>query len=197
MSNFKKSKAGIAILIIALILSTLTFASGTSKTIVALFNSVNLTVNGNKVNAETIVYNGTTYVPLRAAAEMLGKDVGWNQATQTASINDKSVVKPKPIESSGETLSQRNAVAKAKSYLDFTSFSKSGLIKQLEYESFSNKDATYAVNNISVDWKEQAVKKAKSYLDFTSFSKSGLIKQLEFDGFTNEEATYAVGQIGF
>ena len=101
-----------------------------------------------------------------------------------------------PPKSSGETVSQKNAVQKAKDYLDYSAFSKGGLIKQLEFEGFSNEDATYAANQINVDWKEQAVKKAKSYLDYSSFSRSGLIKQLEFDGFSNEEATYAVDQIG-
>ena len=50
---------------------------------------VNLEVNGEKVEADNILYKGTTYVPLRAVAEMLGKEVGWDQDTRTASINDK------------------------------------------------------------------------------------------------------------
>lgn len=84
----------------------------------------------------------------------------------------------------------------ANDYLDYTAFSKSGLIEQLEYEGFSNEDATYAVNKISVDWKEQAVNMANDYLDYTSFSRSGLIEQLEYEGFSNEDAVYAVDQIG-
>ena len=59
------------------------------------------------------------------------------------------------------TLSQKNAVRKAKDYLSIMAFSKSGLIEQLEFEGFSNEDATYAVNQVDVDWKEQAVKKAE------------------------------------
>ena len=79
----------ICISVIAILLMSTVFAAGVKKNIEVLFNSVNLTVNGNKVNAETIVYNGTTYVPLRATADMLGKEVGWDQKTSTASINDK------------------------------------------------------------------------------------------------------------
>lgn len=95
-----------------------------------------------------------------------------------------------------ETLSQRNAVSMAEDYLDYTSFSESGLIEQLEYEGFSNEDANYAINQITVDWQEQAVKMAEDYLDYTSFSRSGLIEQLKYEGFSNEHATYAVDQIG-
>lgn len=100
-------------------------------------------------------------------------------------------------ERANETLSQQNAVRRAEQYLSIMAFSKSGLISQLEYDGFSNEDATYAVNKLNVDWKEQAVKKAKQYLDLMAFSRSGLIEQLEYEGFTAAEATYAVDQIGF
>ncbi|NYB73867.1 thermonuclease family protein [Sedimentibacter hydroxybenzoicus DSM 7310] len=61
-----------------------------TSTIEVVYNSVNLTVNGQKINADNILYNGTTYVPLRAVAEALDKEVGWNQETKTATINDKA-----------------------------------------------------------------------------------------------------------
>ena len=94
------------------------------------------------------------------------------------------------------SLSQRNALNKAKDYLDYTAFSRTGLIKQLEFEGFSNADATWATDNCGADWNEQAYKKAKEYLDFTSFSHSGLIDQLEYEGFTSEQAEYGVNKVG-
>lgn len=89
-----------------------------------------------------------------------------------------------------ETASQKNAVRKANSYLDISGFSRSGLIKQLEYEGFTNEDSIYAIDKIAPDWNKQAEKKAKSYLDTSGFSRSGLIRQLEYEGFTNEQANY-------
>ncbi|MGE6413671.1 S-layer homology domain-containing protein [Planococcus kocurii] len=94
-----------------------------------------------------------------------------------------------------ETVSQQQAIKKAKSYLEYTSFSRSGLIAQLEYEGFSNADAKYAVDKINVNWRGQAVKMAENYLEYTSFSRSGLIAQLEYEGFSNADATYAVDKI--
>nr|WP_319448303.1 Ltp family lipoprotein [Mycobacterium sp. RTGN8] len=92
------------------------------------------------------------------------------------------------------TSAQKNAIKSAKSYLDYTSFSKQGLIKQLQSEDFSEADAAFAVENIEtnsgVNWSEQAVKSAKSYLDYTSFSLSGLVDQLKSEGFTPSEAEY-------
>ena len=101
---------------------------------------------------------------------------------------------PPPIATPELAPAQANAIAKAESYLDYTGFSKQGLIKQLEFDQFSTADATFAVEHLesngSVNWNEQAVKKAKSYLDYTSFSLSALVNQLEFDGFTPSEAQY-------
>ena len=94
-------------------------------------------------------------------------------------------------------MGERNALAKAKSYLDFTAFSYTGLIDQLEYEGFSAEEATYGADNCGADWNEQAAKKAKSYLEFTSFSRSGLMDQLLYDGFTQEQAEYGVTQNGY
>lgn len=95
------------------------------------------------------------------------------------------------------TVGQENALKKAKSYLDTMAFSKSGLIKQLEFEGFSNEDSTFAAENCGADWKEQAAKKAKSYMDLMAFSKEGLIEQLEFEGFTTEEAEHGAASVGY
>lgn len=96
----------------------------------------------------------------------------------------------------GGSVSQRNALDRAKSYLSSSSFSRQGLIEQLEFEGFSTSDATYAVDHVGVDWNEQAVSKAKSYLRSSHFSYSGLVDQLEFEGFTFSQATYGVDRCG-
>lgn len=118
-----------------------------------------------------------------------------NRLTEVVELEPK---KEEPIQkvTAKETLSQQQAVRKAKDYLDYTSFSKKGLIDQLKYEGFNTEDATYAVDKIKVSWKEQAVRKAESYLDYTAFSRQGLIDQLKYDGFNTEDATYAVDKIG-
>jgi hypothetical protein len=100
------------------------------------------------------------------------------------------------VEEVKETVSQSNARRSAESYLTVSAFSRSGLIKQLEFEGFSVSDANYAVDVVEVDWNEQAAKSAASYLDVSSFSRSGLIKQLEFEGFTPEQAEYGVSTTG-
>ena len=94
------------------------------------------------------------------------------------------------------TRSEENAIRSARSYLDFMAFSRSGLIEQLEYEGFTNAEATLAVDYLDVDWNEQAWKSAEAYLDSMPFSRSGLIEQLEYEGFTRSQATYGVDRAG-
>jgi hypothetical protein len=77
-----------------------------------------------------------------------------------------------------------------------TPFSRSGLIKQLEFEGYSTSDATYGVDSQHANWNTQAAKAAKGYLEMTSFSRSGLIDQLVFEGYTRSQATYGVTQAG-
>lgn len=94
------------------------------------------------------------------------------------------------------TISQQNALRKAADYLDYTAFSRTGLIGQLEYEKYSVEDATWAVDRVTVDWNEQAAQKAKDYLEYTSFSRSGLVDQLLYEGFSPEQAEYGASTTG-
>ncbi len=102
---------------------------------------------------------------------------------------------PQP-EAMPESVSQSNAMERTLSYLDYSAFSRTGLIKQLEYEGFSQSDATYGTDALGADWNEQAALSAQSYLDYSSFSRSGLIDQLVYEGFTKSEATYGVNAVG-
>ncbi|MDG2210968.1 MAG: Ltp family lipoprotein [Acidimicrobiales bacterium] len=94
------------------------------------------------------------------------------------------------------TVSQQQAAQSAQDYLNYSSFSRSGLIDQLEYEGFSTADATYGVDAQNADWNAQAAQSAQDYLNYSSFSRSGLIDQLMFEGFTREQAIYGVNAVG-
>lgn len=125
---------------------------------------------------------------------------------QSTVKSDKSVKTPEPANTAtpiataptkpAETVSQKNAVKKAKSYISFAGFSRDGLVAQLEYDQFSNADAMYGADNSGADWNEQAAKKAKSYMEFSSFSRGSLIAQLEYDKFTPEQAAHGADSVG-
>lgn len=89
MKNLKNVKIFISgVLAGALFMAAPAIASGVKQLIEAELNTVNITVDGVKVEGENILYNDRTYVPLRQIAEMLGKDVAWDEATNTADIAD-------------------------------------------------------------------------------------------------------------
>lgn len=101
-----------------------------------------------------------------------------------------------PATTQSTTRSQQNAVDTAQDYLRFMSFSRSGLIDQLEFEGFSTSDATYGVDHCGADWNAQAVSSAQSYMRIFSFSRSGLVEQLIFEGFTTAQAENAANAVG-
>lgn len=103
---------------------------------------------------------------------------------------------PTPAPTSGATVSQKNALAKAKSYLNYTAFSHDGLVAQLEYDQFSHADAVYGADNSGANWNEQAAKKAKAYMEYSAFSRGSLIDQLKYDQFTQTQAEYGANAVG-
>ena len=110
-----------------------------------------------------------------------------SSSTSTKSTTDSG---SSSSSSSSATTSQKKALSRAKSYLKNNNFSYSGLVDQLEYEGFSEEDATYGVDNCGADWNAQALGKAKSYLKHSAHSYTGLIEQLEYEGFTAEQAEH-------
>lgn len=94
------------------------------------------------------------------------------------------------------TVNQNNAIRKAATYLQLMPFSRTGLIKQLEYEGFETADATFGVDNLGANWIIQAEHKADQYLKLMAYSRSGLIQQLEYEGFTSAEAEAGIDNVG-
>ena len=124
----------------------------------------------------------------------LEQQVADLQEEANAPTTDMTVA-PAPTSASQLNRAEENAIRSAESYLQFAAFSRSGLINQLEFEGFTNAEATLAVDSLGVDWNKQAMLSAESYLDYSAFSQSGLVEQLEFEGFTSAQATHGVNAI--
>ena len=95
----------------------------------------------------------------------------------------------------------KSALRKAKIYADTMNMSKTGIYDQLtsEYgEKFTVEAAQYAIDNITVDWRENALKKAKLYQETMSMSPAAIYDQLTSEygeKFTAEEAQYAIDNL--
>lgn len=95
-----------------------------------------------------------------------------------------------------------SALAEARDYLEFSSFSYTGLYDQLTSEyggQYSPEAAQYAMDNLSdVDWNAEALEAAEDYIEFSDFSYAGLYDQLTSEygsQFTPEQAQYAVDNV--
>ena len=68
---------------------TVSAASGT-RNISATFRNIKIVVDGKELStsAEPFIYNGTTYLPIRAVGEAVGKEVAWDGSTNTVYLGE-------------------------------------------------------------------------------------------------------------
>lgn len=94
---FWRRRAGALALCTALLGGTAALAAGvTYQTIRVQYSGIQMVVDGvpvtpkdaNGVEIEPFVYNGTTYLPVRAVGEAIGKPVTWEGKTQTVYIGE-------------------------------------------------------------------------------------------------------------
>lgn len=66
------------------------FAAEGTREIPATFRNIRIVVDGKEIsaNAEPFIYNGTTYLPIRAVGEAVGKEVSWDAQTNTITLSD-------------------------------------------------------------------------------------------------------------
>jgi len=74
------------------------FAGSVRQQITALYNNIKVVVDGKPVQfgkdgagkqIEPFIYNGTTYLPVKAVGEALNKEVSWDGSTNTVYIGSK------------------------------------------------------------------------------------------------------------
>lgn len=82
----------------AVLASGVTYAANTTTLYDVIANGVKIVVDGQKINptdangktVEPIIYNGTTYLPVRAVANAFGKAVYWDGPNYTVYLGDMS-----------------------------------------------------------------------------------------------------------
>ena len=93
------------------------------------------------------------------------------------------------------TIGEQNALAKAKTYVDFSDFSKEKLRGQLEYEGFTTDEIEYALDKVPADYNLEASDRAVLYYTTQNLSKQRIMTQLEFEGYTESQINYAIGSL--
>ncbi|MDE6107468.1 MAG: FMN-binding protein, partial [Oscillospiraceae bacterium] len=88
----KKSKILALTLVLTLLLGTVAAAVGPMINI-GVFPGVKISMDGKDVTPEgkePFIYEDTTYVPLRFLSEILGVNVGWDDATKTVLLGEQT-----------------------------------------------------------------------------------------------------------
>jgi mevalonate kinase len=72
-----------------LLLGGAVWAEGEYKTVEVFFERVKVAINGqpSQIDKDSILYNGSVYIPLRSLGEMLGAQVSWEAATRSVHMD--------------------------------------------------------------------------------------------------------------
>jgi len=89
----------LGVLLWLFIAGSISFASNMNKSINVTYRDIKLVIDDKEVTpcdaagnvVEPFIHNGTTYLPVRAVGEALGKDIDWDNNTSTVHINDKQL----------------------------------------------------------------------------------------------------------
>ncbi len=123
--------------------SGIAYARSGSEWIEAIYSDIKLYVNGAKIDTsenEPFIYNGSTYLPVRAVAEALGESVEWDGNTKSIYIGKSSTLKPY----TGEWMSEDDFRMGGKLYSGFS------LHNNLRGYALFNLNGNYSTINMKI-----------------------------------------------
>ena len=105
MKKLRISKCLLMALMVCLLVTAFTLPAWSStgnKTVELTYRDIKITLNGTPITpkdangnaVEPFIIDGTTYLPIRAIADALGLDVGWDPGTSTVTLKEPSGAAP-------------------------------------------------------------------------------------------------------
>ncbi len=186
----------------ALIGATITggtvIAKNGNEMIEALYNNIKIYVDGVKIepkdangnSVEPFIYNGTTYLPVRAVGEAIGKQVSWDGSTQSVYIGQKPGGNEYLTAISPAYQTGGNAYKEYSSYKSggTESFSMAG-IKYTDGMTFNAdinviNDVSWAIYNLNSSYKTLAF--TVGHVDNT-YNGDSTVMQIFYDGKLEKE----------
>lgn len=96
-------KISVLFLILTLMTSVV-FAEQAQQKIQAIKNTIQVTLNGEKVVADNLLYEGRTYVQLKEISNMIDATLTWNDLTKTANLEVEKNTNASSTPSSSKTI---------------------------------------------------------------------------------------------
>jgi hypothetical protein len=89
----------IALLLCITLISVTALAASDTRQLTAIFSNIKIIIDNKQISpkdaqgqpVEPFIVNGTTYLPVRAIAEALGKNVKWDDPNKTVNISPKVI----------------------------------------------------------------------------------------------------------
>jgi len=137
-----KKKISVSALVVLLIVLSMTAGAYAAT-------KMTLLVNGKTSNVEPVVIKGVTYIPVRAAAEMLGADVYYDSASKIVSITSKGGSTPVSSPQSASTsVSYKNKISEPTTF-DYSINSANGIKLTWFASNLTSKTINYYTLKIS------------------------------------------------
>ena len=104
---------------------------------------------GSNKNVEEVETEQKQEMQIEEQEELETQEVEEEIVIETPILEEENEkVEPQITETEEVTFGMRNALGSAESYLDCMSFSRQGLIEQLEYEGFTSEQINYAMERV-------------------------------------------------
>lgn len=135
----KKKKLFTALISIATVasLSVTVFAKQITETATIVYNNIKIMIDGTEYNTEVepFIYNGTTYLPVRAVANAFGKDVDWDAENSTVIIGSSDVdyLNKLPYIDNDYENCQKATVSLVKNGICLSQFGTSDLVRENKF----------------------------------------------------------------
>lgn len=173
----------IGVLIGCMIMATPVLADSILTKIDVVLNGVNVQLEGQDVQVDSILYNGSTYLPMRKVAELVGKDIEWKQETMTANIIEKTDVKEKE----GDNVPNEANAIKELTYNEFISmFDKMVVLDYVDETTEPNLFIRHYIYNGDLTFEElKTLLHGQTNILLQSFAEQ--IMEKEFNGIGNKD----------
>lgn len=135
-----------------------TIAASIQKQMTVTYKDIKICVDGNEIVpkdangnvVEPFVSNGTTYLPVRAVGEALGKEVTWDGTTNTVYVGQRpdNTTSTTPI---GTVLMEKNGIKITYAGVQPTDSYLGGYGVKLQVENTSSKNYTIQVRNFTAN----------------------------------------------
>ena len=168
---------GSGLLLMTLIVALGVTATATSKRSIQVEDGVGITLNGAKFTprdasgkeVSVFLYNGTTYVPVRAISEAMGMDVSFNSSTRTVQLT-----------TADRSASQQGSSASG----DYISADRA---KEIALNDAGVKESSAVFLRANLDWDDGRMKyevefySGNTEYDYEIDAQTGTIRSYDFD----------------